>query len=75
MWLSDLNISLLTERGAVLLSHRDRDRIVLQTHTAAQRVCRELPNLLLILRQGSGPREQRQSVDDSRPTGHGGTNT
>lgn len=38
MWLSDLNISLLTERGTVLSSHRDR--IVLQTHNACVVSCR-----------------------------------
>lgn len=64
MWLSDLN----KRNGSFVSPRSDRS-------TDPQRVCRELPNLLLILRQGSGSREQRQSADDCRPTGHGGTNT
>lgn len=64
MWLSDLN----KRNGSLVSPRSDRSK-------DPQRVCRELPNLLLILRQGSGSREQRQSADDSRSTGHGGTNT
>lgn len=47
MWVLELNLS--TVRGTTLLSHRD-EVIVLYTGPQDNAVCRESPNLLLILR-------------------------
>lgn len=69
MWVLQLNLS--TVRGTTLLSHRDEE-IWAAGQRSVSWVAESPANPPS---SGSGSREQRQSADHSRPTGHGGTNT